>query len=470
MKLLHTEVKNTVPGFNDENKIETEYLAARQINPKPLLILDDDPTGIQTVHGISLYTQWDIKIMQGIFRKRETAFILTNTRAFHPEKATAIISEIMLNALKVSQETGIDFEIISRSDSTLRGHWPLETSLIRDMYEKFKGKRIDGEIMIPFFCEGGRFTINNIHYVAEGDYLIPASETEFAKDPNFSFQNADLKKYIEEKTNGQISEEKVHVISLDMLRKGDSDEIENLLMNVKYFEKVILNALEYKDIKTFIPPLFRAISKGKKFLYRTAASFVKTMAFVDDKPLLSVNDFKNFKPKGNQLLIIAGSYTAKTTSQLTPLIENQLVEAIEIDIFHLLDKKDYMHYVDEVLPRLNRALTSKKNVLLYTSRTLVKTKDHLYASKIISDFIITLVKNITNPPDMIIAKGGITSHVIAVEALEITHATVKGQVLPGVPSIIAGKRSKWPGMPYVIFPGNVGDDQSLLKIVEKFGL
>lgn len=468
MKLRQTDLLKKIPVFTDANKIHSEYLAAKVSPTRPLLVLDDDPTGIQTVHDISLYTHWDMKIMQQIFRNRETAFILTNTRAFHPEKVTAIITEIMVNALRVSQKTGIDFDIISRSDSTLRGHWPLETSLIRDLYEKYKKQRIDGEIMVPFFLEGGRFTINDMHYVAEGDYLIPVTETEFAKDTDFSFQNADLKKYIAEKTKGHIPEEKVHVVSLEMLRKGNPVEIENLLMKVKDFEKVILNAIDYNDIKAFIPPLLSAIARSKKFLYRTAASFVKTMAFVGDKHLLGAKDFKTFKPGGNQILIIAGSYTSKTTSQLEPIIKNRLAEPIEISISQLLDNDDFSLYMDKLIADLNKALQNRKNVLLFTSRKLVKTRDHLNASKIISESLINLVKNITHPPDMIIAKGGITSHVIAVDALEISHAKVKGQVLPGVPVIIAGKTSKWPGMPYIIFPGNVGTPDSLLSIVQEF--
>ena len=36
------------------------------------------------------------------------------------------------------------------------------------------GKTIDGEILCPFFKEGGRFTIDDVHYVKYGDKLIPA--------------------------------------------------------------------------------------------------------------------------------------------------------------------------------------------------------------------------------------------------------------------------------------------------------
>lgn len=33
--------------------------------------------------------------------------------------------------------------------------------------------------------EGGRVTIDNVHYVKEGNILIPAGMTEFAKDQSF---------------------------------------------------------------------------------------------------------------------------------------------------------------------------------------------------------------------------------------------------------------------------------------------
>ena len=166
-------------------------------NNKKIVVLDDDPTGVQTVHDITVYTNWDKdSIRQGFEEKNNLFYIMTNSRGFTAEQTTRAHHEIAAVVDEVSRETGREYIYISRSDSTLRGHYPLETKLLRDDYEKYTGKKIDGEIMCPFFKEGGRFTIGNVHYVKYGDELIPANETEFAKDKTFGYTAATMPEYI----------------------------------------------------------------------------------------------------------------------------------------------------------------------------------------------------------------------------------------------------------------------------------
>ena len=92
-------------------------------------------------------------------------FILTNSRSFSVEETTKVHQDIAARVAKVARELGQDFMIISRGDSTLRGHYPLETQLLADGLTKNEGVVIDGEIICPFFPEGGRYTMDNIHYV-----------------------------------------------------------------------------------------------------------------------------------------------------------------------------------------------------------------------------------------------------------------------------------------------------------------
>jgi uncharacterized protein YgbK (DUF1537 family) len=68
----------------------------------------------------------------------------------------------------------------------------------------------------------------------------------------------------------------------------------------------------------------------------------------------------------------------------------------------------------------------------------------------------------------LIAKGGITSSDIATKSLKVKLAMVAGSILPGVPVWKLGEESLFPGMHYVIFPGNVGGDDALSLAVAKF--
>jgi uncharacterized protein YgbK (DUF1537 family) len=160
---------------------------------KKIIVLDDDPTGIQTVHDISVFTDWSKNsIEEGFLENNSMFFIMTNSRGFTANQTEEEHKKIAERIAEVSKELSKDFVVISRSDSTLRGHYPLETETLKNVLEEKLGKHYDGEIIFPFFKEGGRYTINNIHYVKDGDKLIPAGETEFAKDKSFGYKSSDI--------------------------------------------------------------------------------------------------------------------------------------------------------------------------------------------------------------------------------------------------------------------------------------
>ena len=181
----------------DEAYIDTLLNKEITRNQKKIVVLDDDPTGVQTVHDISVYTNWEKDtIRQGFEESNNLFYILTNSRGFTTEQTTEAHNAIAEVVDEVAKETGREYIFISRSDSTLRGHYPLETELLKANYEKNTGKTIDGEILCPFFKEGGRFTIDDVHYVKYGEELIAANETEFAKDKTFGYTAAPMPEYV----------------------------------------------------------------------------------------------------------------------------------------------------------------------------------------------------------------------------------------------------------------------------------
>ena len=72
----------------------------------------------------------------------------------------------------------------------------------------------------------------------------------------------------------------------------------------------------------------------------------------------------------------------------------------------------------------------------------------------------------TVTPAFVIAKGGITSSDVGTKALAVKRANVLGQIRPGIPVWQTGEESKFPQTPYVIFPGNVGENTTLREAVE----
>ena len=467
---LRSDVLKSYPTI-DEKCVQKLLEQAVENDPHKIIVLDDDPTGVQTVHDISVYTDWSYEsISQGFKEKNKVFYILTNSRGFTEETTIKVHREIGKMIALVAKEEKRDYLIISRSDSTLRGHYPSETLILKEQRESYSGQKIDGEIICPYFREGGRFTIENVHYVQYGDYLIPAGETEFAKDKTFGYQSSDLTEYIEEKSKGLYKKEQVLTISLEDLRALKIDDIAEKLIDVTNFGKVVVNAIDAYDVKVFCIALYRAISKGKKFLFRTAAGFVKEMGAISDKPLLTRQDMLTSTTNIGGLVVV-GSHTQKTTSQVEQLKSLPGIQLIEFNSDLVLEEERFREEIASVIMMEEELLTQGVTVVVYTKRKLLtlendSKEDALERSVKISDAVQSLVGRLKVTPAFVVAKGGITSSDVGTKALQVKRANVLGQIKPGIPVWQTGEESKFPNIPYVVFPGNVGEQNTLKEVVE----
>ncbi|MBE5913897.1 MAG: hydroxyacid dehydrogenase [Pseudobutyrivibrio ruminis] len=434
-----------------------------------IVVLDDDPTGVQTVHDVSVYTNWSIEsIREGFSENNRLFFILTNSRGFTEEQTRKAHIEIAENVNKVAKEFNCDYIIISRGDSTLRGHYPLETQLLKEVSEE-NGVAIDGEIICPYFKEGGRFTINDVHYVKYGNELVPAAQTEFAKDETFGYAKSNLCEYVEEKTKGAFTANSCKSISLEQLKNCKYDEIEAILMDSKDFNKIIVNAISDEDVEVFAIALYRAMKKGKHFVIRCAAALVKAIGNVSDKPILTREELRSSDNSAGGIIVV-GSHTKKTTAQLEKLKGIKGIEFIEMDSDLVLESGALEKEVDNILCKEEELLKKGITVCVSTKRNLLKVdndtpEEALLRSIKISDALKDCVGRLTVKPSFIVAKGGITSSDVGIKALQVKKAIVMGQIQPGVPVWKTGNESKFADIPYVIFPGNVGAENTLKEAV-----
>ena len=467
---LKADILSSYPPVNEK---AVDELLAKEIagSNKKIVVLDDDPTGVQTVHDISVYTNWsEDSIRKGFAEENKLFYILTNSRGFTAAQTEIAHREIAKAVDAVSKETGKEYIFISRSDSTLRGHYPLETIILKEEYEKNTGNKIDGEILCPFFKEGGRYTIDDVHYVRYGDTLVPAAETEFAKDKTFGYTVSDLKEYVEDKTGGVYKKENVTAISLKDIRALAFDKIEEQLMAVEDFNKIVVNAIDYVDVKIFCVALYRVMAKGKTFMFRTAAAIVKVMGGVSDQPLLTREQMV-VKETDSGGVIVIGSHTEKTTRQMEMLKEIPDIAFVELNARLVRDEAAFAREVERCLALEEEYISSGRTVCVYTTRTLITAdtgdkEDDLRLAVRISDAVQSLVGRLSIVPSFVIAKGGITSSDVGTKALAVQRANVLGQIKPGIPVWQTGDESKFPQTPYVIFPGNVGEDSTLKEAAE----
>lgn len=456
----------------DEETADSLLKEAFKDFDRKIIVLDDDPTGVQTVHDVTVFTNWEKdSVRQGFLETEPMFYILTNSRGLSSSDTEKIHEEIAERISYIAKEFKRKFILISRSDSTLRGHFPLETSVLARQLKSCGNTVISGEIICPFFTEGGRFTIDNVHYVKEGETLIPAALTEFAKDSTFSYTESDLCKYVEEKTKAKYRAEDCVTISLEELNACDVRGIYEKLVKTHDFQKVIVNAVCYADLKVFAAAMVCAVKDGKEFIIRSAASLPKVLGCIEDQPLLCREQLLEQTSNGG--IVLVGSHVKKTTQQLDELkTTDKDVDFIEFHVCTCFDEDTMEGEVSRIVEFLERRVACGHTVVIYTSRRLLSPSDVTAEEKLrlsvrISEAVTSIIRRIKVKPRFLIAKGGITSSDVGTKALHVKKARVMGQVKKGIPVWMTGAESKFPGMPYIIFPGNVGEKSTLKEIVEE---
>lgn len=464
MSILLTDISKDLPIEDSSNYRALNKTLFVGLN-RTCVVIDDDPTGNQTVHDIPLLTTWDLNTLIHEFEnKTPVFFLLTNSRSLTEEKSTDIFYEITKNIRKASEYTNREFTVISRSDSTLRGHFSeIET------IKKAKDSKNDITFFIPVMFEGGRVTVNDVHYIQENEKLIPVNETSFSQDHTFAYSNANLKEYIEEKTNGNVKASTIASFDLEAIRTLDVKNLNEQINALKPGQYAITNTLNYNDLDKFCNSLLLAEKSGKSILYRTSSSFVPSYIGLKPKALLKVENIINTESETGGLTIV-GSYVSKSSKQLNFALKHYEETAIiEVNVETILGE-EAKPYLATIITKIDENLESGNDVILYTSRKLVtgiSADSNIDIATTISSALVHLVKSINVRPKYILAKGGITSHDLAKEGLGMKRSTVLGQVLPGIPVWKMGEETRFPNLSYIVFPGNVGDEKSLLTITQK---
>jgi len=439
-----------------------------------IAVLDDDPTGSQTVHDVNVVTVIEPdEIAAGLAEPGSTCFILTNTRSMPESDAVALNTRVGRMLFELGSRLGAPIDVVSRSDSTLRGHVIAEVRALDAVRREVTGRSYDGVVLVPAYLEAGRFTVGDVHYARVGGEALPVGETEFARDATFGFAASDLREFVAEKSGGQIKPSQVVSLTLDDIRRGGPRRVAEILAGVTDGVFVVVNAVEYADMDIVVLGLLEAEAAGQSFLYRTGPSFVQPLAGLEPKDPLRALDIWPAGHPGGHGLVVVGSHVGLTSRQMAVAQERGGVAEVELEVAAIADPVRRDAYVAEVAGRLVSAL-DRADVLLYTSRTLLRDADpaaSLSIARQVSTAVIEVVRRaLSAKPTWVVAKGGITSHDVAVRGLGIRRATVLGQLLPGQVSVFRPIEAspEVVGMPYVVFAGNVGDENTLAYVIDLF--
>ncbi|MDY6785217.1 MAG: four-carbon acid sugar kinase family protein [Cyanobacteriota bacterium] len=429
-----------------------------------IIVLDDDPTGSQTVHSCLLLMRWDVETLRlGLADEAPIFFILTNTRALTPEKAAETTREVCRNLKKAIAIANIEeFLVVSRSDSTLRGHYPVETDVIAEELGPF-----DAHFLTPAFFEGGRITRDSIHYLFVEGKETPVHETEFARDSVFGYSTSYLPDYVEEKTEGKIPAHTVERFLLADVRQGSQKRLMSLTNNTC----CAVDAETQDDLDRFAQDILEAAARGKRFLFRSAASLLTSLAQLGPQPVASEN-MAQYERTDQPGVVLVGSHVKKTTQQLEQLLQEPNLAPIEVEVVRLRDGTASSETLrEEILQRAHVGFAAGKTPVIYTSRqelTFEDVQQRLDFGAAVSGLLMEIVRGLPSEISFLISKGGITSNDVLSTGLDLRSARLLGQILAGCSMVITSEdHSRFPKLPTVLFPGNVGDARGLATVYRR---
>lgn len=452
--------------------VDPAELESAVANGARIVALDDDPTGSQTIADLPVLTDWSVADLRWALRETATGFfVLTNTRSLSAADASAR-NRAVIDALdEASRAEGIDYVVASRSDSTMRGHFPLETDVLAKNLSRH-GRPVDGVVLVPAFPDAGRITLDSVHWTRNtADTMLPVGHTEFAKDASFGYRSSDLRDWVEEKTGGRFAAADVAAITAQDLREGGTEHVAERLSGLRDGRPLVVDAVCDADLRVLALAVLRAEARGTHLLYRVGPSFMRARTGQPSHSPLSETRLRELSGPGHGLVAV-GSHVGLTTAQLARLRDSGGIREVELHVPTLLDPDAREKHIADVAERAATALAGA-DVVITTSRDLVSgadAEDSLAIARSVSAALVAAVRSTvrTHHPAFVVAKGGITSSDVATDGLDIRRAMARGTMLPGLVSLWQPVSGEFAGIPYVVFPGNVGGEDALAQVVDRF--
>lgn len=460
---------------NSLDVIRRRLAAGREV----VVVIDDDPTGTQSVANIPILTRWGVADLKWAMKQScRAVYVLTNTRSVDQVRAARRNREVVSHALIAADSLNLKARFVSRGDSTLRGHFPLETDVISEAMRDHGEPPVDAVLLVPAFPDAGRITVDGVHYLV-GAERLPIAETEFAKDATFGYENSSLVDWVAEKSEGRFSAETTLHVDLATLDQGP-EAVAAIIRSATEGAVIICDAENEKDLRVLALGALLAEEQGANLVYRTGPPFIRPRIGQEKAKPLEINELGPSVAVAEVQfggLIVVGSHVGITGEQLRQLkIDHPEAKVLTLDaqvvVNGSVSKEILAEYINTLVCEVRQQL-SRGDVILQTSRTVIRDDDadeSLAISRRISAALVAVVRDTLDAvrPSFVIAKGGITSSDVATKGLCITRAVASGTLLSGLVSLWRSVDGPAAGIPYAIFPGNVGDSHSLSYVLDRF--
>lgn len=461
-----------------------------------IVVLDDDPTGSQTVHSCPLLLQWDhATLREGLRHPSPLLFVLANTRALAPEAAAQRVRGIAQALKRALAElepapAGTDaaaiehWLIVSRGDSTLRGHFPVELDVINAELGPF-----DATLLVPAFLQGGRTTVAGVHLL-HGE---PVHTSAFARDGLFGYGSSFLPDWVAEKTAGRIAADQVQQLGLAELEAAagamaaaDHPGLEPLCQRLAALagnpcvavdaeRPQQLGALAAAVRELTAPSAAERWGRPRRFLFQSAASWIEALAQLPPQPLPAAGLAALRRRGADQEplpgLVLVGSHVPLADAQLGVLLAQPGCCGVEIAVPKLARvlegpvAKEMLASLEQAwLEQLVGVLAAGQTPVLFTSRGELQCRSAAERRRLgleLAALMARLAAALAPQVGYLISKGGITTHTLLADGLKLARVELQGQLLPGLSLVLTPSDGPVPGLPVLTFPGNLGDPETL---------
>lgn len=416
-------------------------------------MLDDDPTGVQMLAGVRVLLEWDPQRVQRALDGRTAVHLLTNARALSPRDVPSVVA----SAGRAASRGAPEADLVLRGDSTLRGHLREELLGLHDVLPWTRRAPV---LVVPALPSAGRVTVGGVHMLERNGARVPLDVTEYAHDGVFSYSTSQLLAWAEERSGGLLPAQAGRGLDLGELRSLGPRHVASVLADLCSADRSAAFAPDAEtidDLQLIAEGYGLARDAGCAMVVRCAPAFVgilsRTIA-VEHAPAPSAND---------GLLVVCGSYVSTTTRQLSRLRQSRKRAFVEVDVAKLTDDRAPAE-VARVVGKASYLIATDGLAVVATERHRPPRTTSLHAGQQIAGGLAAIVRALDPRPRVIVAKGGITSHVTLSDGLGVKEAEVVGPVLPGVSYWRAESAGR--AVDYLVCPGNVGDDELLLTLVD----
>jgi uncharacterized protein YgbK (DUF1537 family) len=414
-----------------------------------LVVLDDDPTGTQAIAGAPVVVDISGPGLAEAFSCAPTSiYISTNTRALSGVAAGSRLTQVVSSVRAKWPEA----RFIMRGDSTLRGH-------VGEEFMAVRGPRVTTLVLVPAMPGAGRLTLGGHHYLVRDGVRQPVHLTEYACDADFSYATSSVLGWLAERTAGYFDPADGVVVDLEALRATGGAAVRDAIAMATDKGRpagVVLDAGSEDDLAVAASGIRQAFLEELPFALRSAPPLAASLARRSAAGLVPL-------PSGcRRALVVAGSYVATTTRQLAALESSYPGATVVVDIEALLERPEAEQR--RLLDAMSAAWARSPVAALTTPRGVPADKSLVERGLLVAGALARAVSSVSPAPDVVVAKGGVTSAVVA-SRLGPPVAWAVGPVVPGVAlwDLGAGAKTRW----LVVFAGNIGQDGTLAELLAK---